>query len=436
MSNYTNVKKTSVNLVDKQNLDLAADVMIANDIRLLPQTGIKPSIWCCKWYNTVLTNSNKSTYCYKKGDSVWLNTEDLEDFTKNNQAYIYSVASKNGTLKPLLINAELGGTTELLNFLQKVVTGEECGNAMKQPLYCIGDVHSPTKIRISLSDDNDHLPTDDGWWKDFFVDTSTTKFSDEIYSTFQKTLSTYIQTHIQQYHLSGIELWLREQNDNSSSSLSSTYLLKDFSNTSDFQEYSPYPGTTDSGFDYVVYYHHRHFTGDPKVCKWFRVWKSGYLEHGGIIKNDNTQASYMGDQLTYETTDQDGNTVATHYKVNLGWSYTGGATAPIYSYPTASTGFYYDDESIDIGNGKNIDLDDVGMQLDPEQRYCIKITPFLNTGKTPYSTMRTSSNGAKWYMADEVNTICNNSFRIFLDPDVEYYSYHTSGFAPNSQQGF
>jgi hypothetical protein len=90
-----------------------------------------------------------------------MNTEDLEEFTINNKDYICSIAEKNGHLRTLLMNAKDGGESELIQFLMKVVSGEVTGNSMGYPLYCIGDIKNKTKIRVSLSDDNDQLPTND-----------------------------------------------------------------------------------------------------------------------------------------------------------------------------------------------------------------------------------------------------------------------------------
>lgn len=427
---YSVVKSVKVDSVSKVSIDSVADVMIQNDSQLLPQSGIKPSIWCCRWYNTVLNAKTRSEYCYKRGDAVWINTEDLEEFTQSNQDYIQSIAARNGMLKPLLTNAMSGADGELLSFLMKIVSGEVTGNSQGYPLYYLGDIKQKTKIRVSLSDDNDAIPSDDAYWKDFFVDSSDTKFESELLSTFQSTLSSYMQSHLEQYHLSGIESWWRDQNDGRSQTLSSQYLLKDFSNVTDFQEYSPAPGTTDSGFDYVVYYQHKQYA-DSKTCKWFRVWKSGFLEHGGIVKNDAANARSMGDQLVYLNEAGD----PTCYRVNLAWDYSVG-TAPIYQYPVASTGFYYDDERVDFGDGTPIQLDNVGLNLDPESRYSVQVTPFIAAGKQPYQTLHTNTKNGRWYMSREVNSMCNDSFAFILDPDVTYYSYKVIGFSPNSQQRF
>ena len=72
---YTQFRDPQVDVVDKKQLDKAAATLIRNDLHLLPQSRIKPSIWCCRWYNTILNDFNRESYCYKKGDAVWINTE-------------------------------------------------------------------------------------------------------------------------------------------------------------------------------------------------------------------------------------------------------------------------------------------------------------------------------------------------------------------------
>lgn len=429
---YSNIKPTKVDAVDKMQLDSAAELMVQNDNHLLPQSDLKPSIWCCRWYNTVLNKSNRNQYCYDKGDMVWLNTENLEEFALANKDYICSVAQKNSILAPLLAKAESGGTAELVEFLKDVVSGKTTGNPGKLPLYCIGDVLEPAKIRVSLSADNDHLPTDNAWWRDFFVDTDSSKLSKQLESKFYQLLSSYYETHMKQYHLSGIQDWWRDQNNGVSQTLSSQYLLKDFSNVTDVQEYSPAPGTTDSGFDYVVYYFHKSYD-DPKTCKWFRVWKSGYLEHGGIVKNELAAAMQMEDHLACQS---QLTMKYSCYEVNLAWRYSGSATAPAYTYPTNLTGFYYDDIQLDFGDGERHDQEKTGLQLSPESRYSVQVTPLIYPDADPYSILHVSRQNAKWYMSREVNTLCNSSFRFVLDDDVEYYSYKVAGFAQNAQQGF
>ena len=47
-----------------------------------------------------------------------------------------------------------------------------------------------------------------------------------------------------------------------------------------------------------------------------------------------------------------------------------------------------------------------------------------------------SNTNGVYYLAKDIVSITNSTFCFLLDPDVAYYSYYTSGFASNVQQGF
>ena len=95
--------------------------------------------------------------------------------------------------------------------------------------------------------------------------------------------------------------------------------------------------------------------------KWFRVWNSGKLEHGGIVKADAAMAAKMGDSLVYD---------GTHYKVNLAWS-DSEVKAPVYRYGIAADSFYYESDYISIGDSRRWKIEDVSKLLDESSRYTI-----------------------------------------------------------------
>lgn len=72
-----------------------------------------------------------------------------------------------------------------------------------------------------------------------------------------------------------------------------------------------YESKLDSGFDCVQKYVRKEYPSGS--VKWFRLWKSGYLEHGGTVYASS--AGESGDVCS-----QDGNFIT----VNLGWQYGGG----------------------------------------------------------------------------------------------------------------
>ena len=429
---YTQIKDPQIDVVVKKQLDAAAATLIKNDLHLLPQSGIKPSIWCCRWYNTILDDSNREAYCYKKGDAVWINTENPTQFAIANQTYIKAICENNSELLKQLQLALTGSTSEQIEFYRKVAVGEIVASMSRLPLYYLGDPTRPAQIRISLVDNNDTLPSNNDCWKDFFVSEDRSKFQDIILSSFRNQLSEFLQTHMTEYHLSGVQDWWKSKS--LPTEISSQYLLKTLQNVSKYQEYSPNIGTFDEGFDYVVYFHQIKSSVDPNAVKWFRIWKSGYLEHGGIVSKDQDVAKSLGDSLVGYVDDEN----PTGYKVNLMWDY-GAGTAPAYTYPVALDEFYFDGDAIDFGNGKKIQLEDQGEVLDPSDRYQVQVTPVMMSSKKPYSTLHPTTGSQSfgcWYMTREVNTICNGSFRFILDSDVQYYSYSASGFSKNAQQGF
>ncbi len=424
----SNMVEPKVQAISRQELNSASKVMIRNDGRLVPVSGVKPKIWTCSWYNQALSRSqDRENFCYKKGDAVWLNTEDLDQFVSHNKTYIKSIVMNNGLLKNEFQKIE--GKEDLeFKFFKKVATGEITGNSAGLPLYYLGDVLQPTRIRVSLSSGNDKLPTDDAWWKDFFKNQDQSKFEEDLNTFFDQTLSSLMNRHLVEYHLSGITQYWHDKYGESKT-LEDFYLLKDLSNVDMFQEYSATPGEDDQGFDYVLHFYKKTFPEDSTTCKWYRVWKSGYLEHGGIVKNDVTQAARMNDSLAYS---------GKFYKVNLSWNAEGSSNAPSYRYPINSGGFYMEDNTLDVGDGTKLELEDLGRVIDPASRYHVQVTPMMTTGtKIPYQTMHPASNtNGVYYLAKDIVSITNSTFCFLLDPDVAYYSYYTSGFASNVQQGF
>lgn len=423
------MSQPNIQAVNREQLNSASKVMILNDGRLVPSGGIKPKIWTCSWYNMVLRNqADKEKYCYKKGDAVWINTEDLDQFVQHNFFYIKNVVQNNGLLRNEYRKIEGDHSLEL-QFFKKVATGEIVGNQYGLPLYYFGNLLDKTKIKVSLENGNDDLPTDSSTkWKDFFKNQNIEEFQTQLNAFFDETLSSAMSQHLAEYHLSGItQYWIDKYGQ--SKKLEDFYLLKDLSNVDLYQEYSNTPGENDRGFDYVLYFFRKTYTNDSKVCKWFRVWRSGYLEHGGIVKNNSTVAGAMEDSLEYESK---------FYKVNLSWTRQGTARAPAYRCPINSNGFYMEASKIDVGNGIEMDIQSIGQNVDSSNRYNIQVTPIMSdSSKKPYQTQHPSNSGTGvFYLSKDIVSITNSSFCFFLDSDVQYYSYYTSGFASNVQQGF
>lgn len=73
-------------------------------------------------------------------------------------------------------------------------------------IYYLGNLLDPIQIRISLSDDNDKLPTDNNYWTDFF-DRSKNRsyYRSQILNEMESQLSAVYDKHLREYHLSALE---------------------------------------------------------------------------------------------------------------------------------------------------------------------------------------------------------------------------------------
>ena len=422
-----NLIRPVASYVDKEQLDGVMETMLANDGKLLPQTSIAPKVWKCSWYNIPLnTEMRKRTYCYQPGDAVWLNTEDLDQFVQYNYDYIESVVQANSTLRYKYMETE-GDKSAITELFKKVVTGEVTGNSEGLPLFYIGDSTARTRIRVSLSANNDKLPTDDAYWKDFFVDNeanaqlSILDYSDTL-------CERYMDAHLKEYHLSGVGMAWYDQDKQVQYQLSDMCLHNTLSNLTGEQQYvSSKELTVNKGFDWVVKYFHRRF-GSSGTCKWFRVWNSGLVEHGGVV-NASDIPDGTGDSLVYEG--KDGS--ATCYRVRLNWM-SNGLQAPSFKYGTSAGGFYSNDTQFDLGDGFSIALDAIGKSVNGQNRYTVQVTP--GSAAVPYSQMRPTDNKrcGYYYATKEIVSMKNDSFCFVLTPGCDTYSYYAAGFSPNSQQ--
>ena len=140
-------------------------------------------------------------------------------------------------------------------------------------LYYFGDLKDQTQIRISLSANNKELPTNDEWWADAFRLSSVEDYQDIMLSSEQESLQAQLSLHLENFHLTSYSF----------NQISNEYLLSDFSNVKYKQTVTTHsvksrdPETV--GFDKIVLF-------KRSGTRWFRLWTSGLLEHGGIISCD------------------------------------------------------------------------------------------------------------------------------------------------------
>lgn len=426
----TKIEEPKINTISQQQLNRAATMMVNNDKKLLPNTGYSPKIWECTWYNSPVNSYTTGTYGYSKGDAVWINTEDLDEFVKHNAEHIREVIAGNSKLKTGFDSIS-GNEKSEMEFLKKVVDGSIVGSSTNQPLYYLGSITEPVKIKVSVVDNNIDLPTNPDSWKDFFNNQDPVQFSEKLNAEFERLLSAYMDQHMLEYHLSGLAQY---QNAvyGQTRQLEDLYLKKNLDNVSLFQEFGNTPGEDNCGFDYVVHFCKKPFNsenGTVKTSKWFRVWQSGYLEHGGIVFNNPKHAALMGDSFECDSK---------LYKVNLTWAIDKVKTAPSFKYSAAPTGFYFEDNKISL-SGTQYGLNMLGRHISEQDRYQIQITPILgnSSGAVPYSTMHVDTTTQNvYYVSKDAVNIENSSFCFVLDPDIQQYSYYAAGFVSNIQQGY
>lgn len=404
-----------IDRVDIESIDDMMDSMVANDNKIIPSYGVTPKIWKCKWYNGAKRN------LYQQGQAVWVNTEDLDEFVASHKSVILDTINNNSTLRNIYKKLD-GDEDSIYNLCKDVVTGKVSGNSEGLPLYYIGKITDKTQIRISLSNDNDKLPTDNAYWKDFFINNDKSKFQQQVFDRTTELCKQYLEQHLIDYHLSGIyDFWL--SSEGIPSDIDDFYLKTDMSNIQHPAEYSNDPGSKSKGIDYVLYFNDKQY--DQTCWKWFRVWRSGLLEHGGIV--DVRKARNLGDQLVLN----DKNGKSTHYQVNLNWSGASGL-APTYRYGRDSSGFYFDGNTIDVGDGQKIQIDGINNQISYENHYIVSITPITN-GITPYQNMNPTDGVSQcyYYMTKDVDCMTNTSFRFLVNKEANIYSYYVRGFVRN-----
>lgn len=286
--------------VSIKNLNEVMLKLIKNDNGLVLNNRISPGLWEASWLN------DSTIKGYDKGSAVWLNTDTIDNIVVSREADIYRYASHFIGLRKRLDEMRNTDRSAYYQLMKRFVNGET--EYSSQKLYFIGNnLNDDVQIRISRTSDNKTYPTDNDNWEDFFIRYSEDDVKTDIYGQLSSQLSSTLDVHVQDYHMNGI----KEGELN-------RILLKDMQNveyTDHLMSHKWYNPTL-SGFDSVQYGMVKNFGNG--CYKSFRSWRSGYLEHDGVIDVSNT--SRTGDTI-------DGNIVT----VGLNWDYSNG-TAPSYDY--------------------------------------------------------------------------------------------------------
>lgn len=175
-----------------------------------------------------------------------------------------------------------------------------------------------------------------------------------------------------------------------------------------------------TGFDHAILFISVNRANNEK--QWFRLWKSGMLEHGGVV------------DITRNTCGTN-NTSSRLYTVNLKWTYDG-KTAPVYNFPAVGIGgFYSQDGQIYTGSG-TVDYSPAINALGSQKRYIVDISPLQSVTSTavaggPYPAV--VCDRFTRYPGKEVTSMNNDSFTFLYAPNqkIKFYSYYVKGFTVN-----
>lgn len=371
--------------------------LIQNDNSILPNFNNIPGIWTCKWFN------NATNEGYKPGDGVWINTEDENQFLINHQDEIINYINGNRKLKLDFYKYQSQSTATNLDFLKKVINGYVFSDGQRlQPLYYLGDITKPVQLRVCTKPDDNlqytkTLPTDNEHWCDFFV--KSDKNQELLDQEKEQILNNSIYDHINRYHIN----YPFEK-------ISSDYLTKDLSNIDKnaFQiaTINMKKPLNIQGFDYIKLFISK--TLDNGTNRWFRLWNSGYLEHGGTI---NVKETSEFEELIYENK---------CCKTKLNWTYENGKDskeieAPSFTYDLLNGNAFYQDEDCVFGPDIKYVKDN---NISEKNRYIVQITPQSITSENPFSK--------KVY--SEINSINNNNFSFRISDQTDVYSYYCCGF--------
>ena len=155
-----------------------------------------------------------------------------------------------------------------------------------QPVFYIGNLSAPTQLIVSQKNENKDDPSTLSSWKRFMIEDED--FDNIIKDTYSG-VSKVMATHKLNYHFSN-----KPATDEDWNNLS-IYADENFLNVEIETPNYVKNGNRSIGFDYVQNffrrpYPNRTLSGMTMENQWFRLWSSGYLEHGGIIAVKN----YLG----------------------------------------------------------------------------------------------------------------------------------------------
>jgi hypothetical protein len=159
------------------------------------------------------------------------------------------------------------------------------------------------------------------------------------------------------------------------------------------------------GFDFIKYSVVRHFPGGS--TRWFRLWNSGYLEHGGTVI---TTAMTDAESLEYDDTCM---------RVMFAWKLEDGSFAPEYEFPGIGVDMFYEDAILIMKAGVPYST---SGNIGHSNRYSISVSPCIETEDMETNNIFSS------FPNVSVNTLTNSSFSFSLVKGCSKYSFSVSGW--------
>lgn len=249
--------------------------LLENDKYIANHFLLAPGIWHCSWYNDSLIPG------YSMGDICWLNTTNITSFINDNYLNIKKYSDNNPVIHKNLKDY-IEGNDEIFEQYYNVLTGyTDDSGVLLSALYEVGQLSKPIQLFVSLKDNNKNSLNDRNAWRPFFVDDYDT-VEPFLQDLIRNKICSVFKEHNNNYHLHNEDLTAIDLNTLVNLDCSNFYL--------GYQHYNLNKEHW-SGFDFVKYFikHPYKDANSTKIVQnqWFRLWNSGYLEHGGVLNINN-----------------------------------------------------------------------------------------------------------------------------------------------------
>lgn len=367
-------------LIDQLNNQLR--LLVNNDLALLDDGQYSPQIWERKWIN------NSDIPGYKKGQSVWINTQTPMDILNSRYKQVEQYIMDNPFLSQMYNNIDKSDQAKVNELFLKAISGTAHRNV--GALYYLGDLAKPAQIKISKVSNNKDLPTA-STWKDFYTTSSKNENITMMMNALSAALSSRMDQHREVYH-NGVSGMTRAVLDDMGFFNADPFALSNVQTQSFYDhEYCDQLRGFDCAISVVL----------NTTCS-MRQWKSGYLEQWGYAANNKNALI----QVTFKKP----------YNYSFGSYFYQNSFGYFGSSPTAVDG-----------------------KVLASNRYIVTVTPALKAGDNvyPYPENPVTISDQKMYACVDVTKIDNDGFQI-VNADTsksryEGYYWSVCGYTVTTQ---